>query len=88
MKVLSTLTPREEKVLRIRLGFWSSGVKKPSGIAEELGGAADTRKFSRDEWRAKGLEVKDRSDLNRWLDSYRPSREGLWLPPDVLKGRV
>ncbi|MGA2525270.1 MAG: restriction endonuclease [Smithellaceae bacterium] len=50
-----------------------------------LGGAADTRKFSRDEWRAKGLEVKDKRDLFSWLDGYQPNSEGLWLPPDILE---
>lgn len=50
-----------------------------------LGGAADTRKFSRQEWRAKGLEVKDKTDLLSWLDGYRPNRNGLWLPPNVLE---
>jgi hypothetical protein len=50
-----------------------------------LGGASDTRKFSREEWRAKGLEVKDKADLFTWLDGYQPNQNGLWLPPDVLK---
>ena len=50
-----------------------------------LGGAAATRKFSRDEWRAKGVEIKDKSDLFSWLDGYKPNKEGLWLPPDILK---
>jgi DNA-binding CsgD family transcriptional regulator len=49
-----------------------------------LGGVADTRKFSRYEWRSKGLEVKEKEDLLSWLDGYRPNRDGLWLPPDVL----
>ncbi len=48
-----------------------------------LGGAADTRKFSREEWRAKGLEVKSKADLLTWLDGYRPNQNGLWLPADI-----
>jgi len=50
-----------------------------------LGGAADTQKFSREEWRTKGLEVKDKADLFTWLDGYQPNQNGLWLPPDILK---
>jgi len=49
-----------------------------------LGGAADTQKLSREQWRAKGLEVKDKADLLSWLNGYKPNRNGLWLPPDVL----
>lgn len=49
-----------------------------------LGGASDTRKFSREEWRAKGLEVKDKHDLFIWLDKYQLKSDRLWLPTDVL----
>ena len=50
-----------------------------------LGGVTDTRKFSSQEWRAKGLEVKDKKDLLSWLVGYKPNRNGLWLPPDILE---
>ena len=51
-----------------------------------LGGATKTRKFSHDEWRLKGLEVKTKSDILRWLEDYSPNANGLWLPPDILAG--
>jgi Restriction endonuclease len=46
-----------------------------------LGGASETRKFTLDEWRLKGIEVREKSDLLRWLQNYTPSSNGLWLPP-------
>ena len=53
-----------------------------------LGGVTDTEKLSREQWRMKGLEVKDSTDLTRWLDGYEPHHNGLWLPPDAFDGRV
>lgn len=44
-----------------------------------LGGISNTRKFSRDEYRKKGLEVRDKEDLIRWLDDYEPKANGLWV---------
>lgn len=44
-----------------------------------LGGISNTRKFSRNEYRKKGLEVRDKEDLIRWLDDYEPKANGLWV---------
>lgn len=49
-----------------------------------LGGVATTRKFSPDQWRLKGVEVKDFTDVTRWLEGYRPNAHGLWLPSEAL----
>lgn len=51
-----------------------------------LGGASETRKFNREEWSLKGVEVKDKKDILRWLEGYRPNPNGLWLPPDAFEG--
>ncbi len=52
-----------------------------------LGGISNTRKFSREEYRKKGLEVRDKKDLIRWLDDYKPKANGLWVPAHFT-GRV
>lgn len=51
-------------------------------IIVTLGGARNTRTFSRDEYRKKGLEVKDKEDLIRWLRDYKPNADGLWVAPN------
>lgn len=51
-------------------------------IIVALGGASNTRAFSRDEYRRKGLEVKDKEDLMCWLRDYKPNADGLWLAPN------
>jgi hypothetical protein len=43
-------------------------------------GAKDLRKYTLEELRLKGVWIKDQSDLNRWLDGYKPASSGLWLP--------
>lgn len=50
-----------------------------SALIVALGGASDTRKYDRDQWRRKGLEVKDKEDLMHWLRDYKPNTEGLWV---------
>lgn len=44
------------------------------------GGFKDFRNFSRNELKRLGVELKDRDDLLRWLEGYRPNKAGLWLP--------
>lgn len=48
-------------------------------IIVALGGASNTRTFSRDQYRKKGLEVKDKEDIMRWLRDYKPNADGLWV---------
>jgi CspA family cold shock protein len=50
-------------------------------IIVALGGVSNTRTFSRDEYRKKGLEVKDKEDVMYWLRDYKPNADGLWLLP-------
>jgi len=38
------------------------------------------RRDSRATLRIKGITLADRDDLSRWLDSYVPNGNGLWLP--------
>lgn len=46
-----------------------------------VAGAKEFRKYSKEELRLKGIWIKDRSDLERWLEGYRYLPSGLWLPP-------
>lgn len=45
-----------------------------------VGGFRDFEKWSREELALKGLFLKDRDDLLRYLDGYRQHSNGLWLP--------
>lgn len=49
-------------------------------IIVALGGVSNTRTFSRDEYRNKGIEVRDKEDVMRWLRNYKPNGDGLWVP--------
>lgn len=54
-------------------------------IIVSTGGFRRLRKFSKHEISYRGLELKDRNDLLRWLDNYRPNKNGLWLPYPLTK---
>jgi len=45
-----------------------------------LVGFKDFRKYNRVELALKGIELKERDDLLRWLNGYKPNKDGLWLP--------
>lgn len=45
-----------------------------------VGGFSDFEKWSREELELKGLFLKDRDDLLRYLDGYQQHANGLWLP--------
>ena len=47
-----------------------------------LGSASTTRAFNKDEYRKKGIEIKDKEDLLRWLRDYKPNGDGLYVPPE------
>lgn len=46
-----------------------------------LGGASTTRGFNKDEYRNKGIEIKDKEDLLCWLRDYQPNDNGLYVLP-------
>ena len=55
-----------------------------SGILVTSGEIADIRRGTRKSWELKGVALRDRQDLSRWLSEYRPNKDGLWLPaPEV-----
>lgn len=45
-----------------------------------VGGFKDFQKWSREELALKGLYLKDRDDLFRYLKGYKQNASGLWLP--------
>lgn len=45
-----------------------------------VGGFRDFEKWSREELALKGLFLKDRDDLLRYLEGYEQRSDGLWLP--------
>ncbi len=45
-----------------------------------VGGFRDFEKWSREELELKGLFLKERDDLLRYLDGYKQHANGLWLP--------
>ena len=49
-----------------------------------VAGGKNTRKYSLEELRLKGVWIKDQSDLNRWLDGYKPAPSGLWIPSSTF----
>ncbi len=40
----------------------------------------DFRKFNPYELSLRGIELKNRNDLLKWLEEYEPNERGLWLP--------
>jgi len=47
-----------------------------------LGGVKKIKAFSAENLRARGIEVRDKQDILRWLIDYKPNAEGLWVPPN------
>jgi len=56
-----------------------------AAIIVSTGGFKRLRKFSKHELSYRGLDLKDRNDLLRWLNNYRPNKNGLWLPYPLTK---
>lgn len=51
-----------------------------AALVVTVGGFRDFDKWSREELALKGLYLKDRDDLLRYLDGYEEHASGLWLP--------
>jgi hypothetical protein len=51
-----------------------------AALVVTVGGFRDFEKWSREELSLKGLHLKDRDDLLRYLDGYKQHSNGLWLP--------
>lgn len=51
-----------------------------AALVVTVGGFSDFEKWSREELALKGLYLKDRDDLLRYLDGYKQHANGLWLP--------
>jgi hypothetical protein len=45
-----------------------------------VGGFAEFEKWDRQQLKLKGIELKDKQDLLKWLQDYKESSSGLWLP--------
>lgn len=45
-----------------------------------VAGFTDFKKWNREELKLKGLELKDKIDLTKWLKDYEECESGLWLP--------
>ena len=43
-------------------------------------GFKDFEKYTREELAKKGILLREREDLLRWLKDYKPNKNGLWLP--------
>jgi hypothetical protein len=50
-------------------------------------GFKDFEKYTREELAKRGILLRERSDLLRWLKDYKPNKDGLWLPspPKIVK---
>jgi DNA-binding Lrp family transcriptional regulator len=46
-----------------------------------VGGFKKMRKISPDDLELRSIYLRDKKDLIRWLDDYKPNKNGLWLPP-------
>jgi hypothetical protein len=51
-----------------------------AALVVTVGGFRDFEKWSREELALKGLYLKERDDLLRYLDGYKQHASGLWLP--------
>lgn len=45
-----------------------------------VAGFTEFEKWDRQQLKMKGIELKEKSDLLRWLQNYKPNDNGLWLP--------
>jgi hypothetical protein len=52
-----------------------------AAMVVSLYGFKSFRKYSREDLLHMGVNLKGRDDLVHWLKEYRPSPNGLWLPP-------
>jgi len=50
------------------------------GILVTSGKIANFRRGERASWELKGVAMRDREDLCKWLSDYHPNSCGLWLP--------
>lgn len=46
-----------------------------------VGGFKDIRKINSEDLQLRGIYLRDKDDLIRWLDDYKQNKNGLWLPP-------
>ena len=51
-----------------------------AGMIVATGGFAHDGRFSAPQLALKGIQLKNKEHLLRWLENYRPNRNGLWLP--------
>lgn len=49
-------------------------------VIVSLQGAKKMRKYSKDDLKLMGIEIRDKSNVVDWLNEYRPGPSGLWLP--------
>lgn len=51
-----------------------------AALIVSLVGFKDFKKYDRQSLALKGVDLKEREDLLRWLKDYKPNSNGLWLP--------
>jgi hypothetical protein len=51
-----------------------------AGMIVSIGGFSDSERMAASYLSLKGVELKAREYLLRWLENYRPNKNGLWLP--------
>jgi len=51
------------------------------------GGFSDFRKTDRQSLELRGIFLRDRNDLFRWLDNYNQNQYGLWLPESAFNNK-
>lgn len=49
-------------------------------VIVSLQGAKKMRKFTKDDLKLMGIEIRDKGNVVDWLNEYRPGASGLWLP--------
>lgn len=56
-----------------------------AGVIVSVSGFKKIQKHSRTELKLKGIDLKGRQDLLKWLEDYKPNKNGLWLPSPKKK---
>ena len=56
-----------------------------AGLIVSSSGFKKFKKHTKTELKLKGVELKDRQDLLKWLENYIPNKNGLWLPDPKRK---
>ena len=51
-----------------------------AALIVSIHGLRDLKKYSHDNLVNRGIELKDKNDLIRWLGDYEPNGGGLWVP--------